>query len=232
MPPFLVLPTKREDRVVASSDTSEAVGGVLLLIFLAVVGYWIFSEDDIEDVSQDFIEAALDGDADDMSELTPVYVDLGSRFNLWWDVENVSFVEVLVGSSALNSMAEEYAQKAAHTLEKSNDRHQGWDDIEVIGSVTNELESPDVSFWEWLFAAMYDAPEAEVDENGLSLVKVTFADGSTSYFRLRLQHVDASDYTVEGWVVTNLRPLAAFGSDEEDEVAEYEQELLEDYQEA
>lgn len=216
----------------ASADTSEAVGGVLLLIFLAVVGYWAFSEDDVEDVSQDFIEAALDGDADDMSELTPVYVDLGSRFNLWWDVENVSFVEVLVGSSALNSMAEEYAQKAAHTLEKSNDRHQGWDDIEVIGSVTNELESPDVSFWEWLFAAMYDAPEAEVDENGHSLVKVTFADGATSYFRLRLQHVDASDYTVEGWVVTNLRPLAAFGSDEEDEAAEYEQELLEDYQEA
>ncbi len=157
---------------------------------------------------------------------------LGSRFNLWWDVERVSFIEVLVGSSAVNSMAEEYAQKAAHTLEKSNDRHQGWDDIEVIGSVTNELESPDVSFWEWLFAAMYDAPEAEVDENGHSLVKVICDDGATSYFRLQLQHVDASDYTVEGWVVTNLRPLAAFGSDEEDEAAEYEQELLEDYQEA
>ena len=76
----------------ASSDTSEAVGGVLLLIFLAVVGYWVFSEDDIEDVSQDFIEAALDSDADDMSELTPVYVDLGSRFNLWWNVEKVSFI--------------------------------------------------------------------------------------------------------------------------------------------
>ena len=216
----------------ASSDTSEAVGGVLLLIFLAVVGYWVFSEDDIEDVSQDFIEAALDGDADDMSELTPVYVDLGSRFNLWWDVENVSFIEVLVGSSALNSMAEEYAQKAAHSLEKSNDRHQGWDDIEVIGSVTNELQTPDLSFWEWLFAAMYDAPEAEVDENGHSLVKVTFDDGSTSYFRLRLQHVDASDYTVEGWVVTNLRQLEAFDPDEAEDAAQFEQELLEDYQEA
>ena len=41
----------------ASEEISDDVWGVIGLIFLVVVGYWFFSEDDIEDVAQYALES-------------------------------------------------------------------------------------------------------------------------------------------------------------------------------
>ena len=69
----------------ASEDINEDVLGVIGLIFLVVVGYWFFSEDDIEDVAQYALESAFDGDEDAIAELDPDYIDWGGRFNMWMD---------------------------------------------------------------------------------------------------------------------------------------------------
>ena len=203
----------------ASEDINEDVLGVIGLIFLVVVGYWFFSEDDIEDVAQYALESAFDGDEDAIAEL-----------DMWMDdVSDIGFTSIFVGASFLNMELAERSEQVVQDFERHAENHEGVDEIEVFASGTKEAPQPDMSFWEWVVS--FFAPEIQiVDEKGAAMAKVTFDDGTVEFYEQFLSHIDSSDYTVEGWVVNGWSRRASFKGDDEDEISDFEEKTIERYE--
>lgn len=214
----------------ASEEISDDVWGVIGLIFLVVVGYWFFSEDDAEDVAQYALESALDGDEDAIAELDANYIDWGGRFNMWLADENIDLASVFVGSAVLNYDIANNAEHVVRRFERRAEDHDGWDDVEVIVSGTKELPQPDMSFFDWI--ASFFVPEFQIaDEAGSVITKVTYDDGTIEYYDVALVHVDQSEFTVEGWVLQGYSRVKRFDADDDsDKISEYEDKLIERYE--
>ncbi len=214
----------------ASDEISDDVWGVIGLIFLVVVGYWFFSEDDIEDVAQYALESAFDGDEDAIAELDANYIDWGGRFNMWLDdVDDIGFTSIFVGASFLNMELAERSEQVVRDFERHAENHDGVDEVEIVASGTKEVPQPDMSFWEWVVS--FFAPEIQiVDEKGAAMAKVTFDDGTVEFYEQSLSHVDSSDYTVEGWVVNGWSRRASFKGDNEDKISDFEEKTIERYE--
>ncbi len=162
----------------ASEDFTDTAGSILALIFFIALGYWFFSEDDIEDVAQYALESAFDGDEDAIAELDADYIDWGGRFNMWMDdVADIGFTSIFVGASFLNMELAERSEQVVQDFERHAENHDGVDEIEIIASGTKEVPQPDMSFGEWVVS--FFAPEIQiVDEKGAAMAKVTFDDGT------------------------------------------------------
>ena len=89
----------------ASEDINEDVLGVIGLIFLVVVGYWFFSEDDAEDVAQEYVEAALDGDGETMAEISTEHMPYFGRVNFMLDnPSRGGFLDGVMNAAAINEI--------------------------------------------------------------------------------------------------------------------------------
>lgn len=223
-------------------DVSEIFGGVLAWLVIIAVGYWFFAEDDIDDVAQSAIEAALDGDADDLTELNAQYIDWGGRFNLWLAgddlspyYEDIGIFDVLFGSAMLNSALESNSEYGVRNFENRVEYHDGWDDVEIIAYGSKELPLPEQSFWEWIVSFFADGPyEPIVDEAGAAVAKVTYDDDAVEFYLLPLAHIDESEFTREGWAIKSWSLIKAFAADRDndDEINKLEEKLIEKYEKA
>ena len=219
----------------ASEDINEDVLGVIGLIFLVVVGYWFFSEDDIEDVAQYALESAFDGDEDAIAELDANYIDWGGRFNMWLADENIDLASVFVGSAVLNYDIANNAEHVVRRFERRAEDHDGWDDVEIIAYGSKELPLPEQSFWEWIVSFFADGPyEPIVDEAGAAVAKVTYDDDAVEFYLLTLSHIDESEFTREGWAIKSWSLIKAFAADRDndDEINKLEEKLIEKYEKA
>lgn len=195
----------------ASEEISDDVWGVIGLIFLVVVGYWFFSEDDLEDVAQEYVEAALDGDGETMAELSTEFMPYFGRVNFMLDnPSRGGFWDSVMNAAAINELnasLERSQQRIADRYERRVERNDGLDDVEIITYATKELPTNDLSFWAWIVSFFEDGPDVPEyieDEAGLAIAKITYDDGSLNYLVLALTHVESSDYTIEGWTVTSI----------------------------
>lgn len=214
----------------ASDDFMETAGSIFFFALIIALGYWFFSEDDIDDVAQYALESALDGDADAIAELNPDYIDWGGRFNMWWDGDgNVDFASIFVGASFLNMELTQNSEYVVSQFERTAERHDGWDDVEIIAYGTKEVPQPDMSFIEWI--SSFFLPEIQlIDEKGVAMAKVTYDDGTVEFYEQTLSHVDGSDYTVEGWVINGWARRASFDGDDDDEISAFEEKTIERYE--
>ena len=219
----------------ASEDISDDVWGVIGLIFLIALGYWFFSEDDAEDVAQQYVEAALDGDGETMAEISTEYMPYFGRVNFMLDnPSRGGFWDGMMNAAAINEInasLERSQQRIADRYVRKVEDSDGWDDVEIIAVGTKELPTDDLSFWAWIvsfFEDVPDVPEYIEDEASMAVAKISYDDGSLDYMVLALTHVDSSDYTIEGWSVSRiLRTSSVDAGYDEDDIEAREEKLRE-----
>ena len=230
-----------------SGNVKELASNLLALIFIIALDCCFFWEDDAEEVSQSYIEAALDGEGEDMAELSTKFmpylgrmsfkIDHPRQRDMWDGLMKETDID------KLNASMELAQQKLAHRLARRAKRHEGWDEVEVLGVGIKELPSAEQSIWAWLSSWFEDRPwswiigflEEEPDEPqyredkvGLAIAKITYDDGSLDYEVLALTHVDNSEYTIEGWSVTQiLRTISVDAGYDEDDIKSLEEKLQE-----
>ena len=204
-------------------NVKELACNLLALIFILALDYSFFWEDDAEDVSQNYIEAALEGDGADMAELSTKFmpylgrmsfkIDHPRQRDMWDGLMKETDIDKLNASLELSQ------QKLAHRLARRAKRHEGWDEVEILGVGIKELPSAEQSIWAWLSSWFEDRPWSWIigfleegsdepqyheDKVGLAIAKITYDDASLDYVVLALTHVDNSEYTIEGWSVTQI----------------------------
>ena len=230
-----------------SDNAKELAINLLALICIIALDYCFFWEDDAKEVSQSYIEAALDGEGEDMAELSTKFmpylgrmsfkIDHPRQRDMWDGLMKETDIDQLNASLELSQ------QKLAHRLARSAKRHEGWDEVELIGVGIKELHSAEQSIWAWLSSWFEDRPwswlvgflEEEPDEPqyhedkvGLAIAKITYEDGSLDYVVLALTHVDSSAYTVEGGSVTQiLRTISVDAGYDEAAIKAREEKLQE-----
>lgn len=236
-----------------SDNVKELAINLLALIFIIALDCCFFWEDDAEEVSQSYIEAALEGEGEAMAELSTKFMPYLGRMNfkidhprqrdMWDGLMKETDID------QLNSSLELSQQKLAHRWARSAKRHKGWDEVEILGVGIKNLPTYERSLlswvgswfedrpWSWLSGFLdegSDKPKYLEDQVGLAIAKITYDDGSLGYVVLALTHVDSSEYTIEGWSVTRILRISSVdaGYDEDDIKAREEklQELLKKFE--
>ena len=204
-------------------NVKELACNLLALIFILALDYSFFWEDDAEDVSQNYIEAALEGDGADMAELSTKFmpylgrmsfkIDHPRQRDMWDGLMKETDIDVLNWALELSQ------QKLANRLARRAKRHEGWDEVEILGVGIKNLPTYERSLWSWLGSWFEDRPWSWLagflddgsdkpqyleDQVGLAIAKITYDDGSLGYVVLALTHVASSEYTIEGWTVTRI----------------------------
>lgn len=228
-------------------NVKELASNLLALIFIIALDCCFFWEDDAEEVSQSYIEAALEGEGEDMAELSTKFMPYLGRMS--FKIDHPRQRDMWDGlmketdMDKLNSSLELAQQKIANRLARRAKRHEGWDEVEVLGVGGKELPSAEQSIWSWFSSWFEDRPwswiigflEEEPDEPqyhedkvGLAIAKIIYDDGSLDYVVLALTHVDNSEYTIEGWSVTQiLRTISVDAGYDEDDIKSLEEKLQE-----
>ena len=199
-----------------SDNVKELACNLLALIFIIALDYCFFWEDDAEAVSQNYIEAALEGDGADMAELSTKFmpylgrmsfkIDHPRQRDMWDGLMKESDMD------KLNSALELSQQKLANRLARRAKRHEGWDEVEILGVGIKNLPTYERSLWSWLAGFLDDGsdkPQYLEDQVGLAIAKITYDDGSLGYVVLALTHVASSEYTIEGWTVTRILGMSS-----------------------
>ena len=196
---------------------SDNVAGFFGFIFLCLFGYWLISEPDAEDVAEKHMEALFDGDAENLVETQVGYFSWPAIFNVWWDTD-ISFIDLV----SLNSVKEIAVSSETISYENKADRHDGLDDIEIIGSSITEDER---SFSRQVVDFL--ASPFVVDEKAQVVAKVSYDDDYTEFYSLSLIHIDDCDFCAEGWAVDGGRRLI-FSTKDTDKADEIEEVIIDE----
>lgn len=198
---------------------SDDFGAVLFLALICGIGYWFFFSDDLEDTVQSAVEAALEGDADEVMEYTP-YIGFWGKWSIMGEDDNVTVSEGIGTAMAVESYNSEMAARFMALVGEAE-----YSDVEVLDYVVRDTESKPQAAVRLLLGGINGA--LEVDESANALVKVTFDDDSIAFYQVKALHIEESDFLNEGWKVIAVDRDKVFDSEEAEEADEYAARLIE-----